>query len=569
MKKFSALTLARLLVCLALVTGATMPHAQQRQPPAPQQPTPQRQQQQSPARQDDQEEVIRLNTELVQLRAVVTDRKGQIVENLTKTDFEVFENGQPREVSFFSVERVPTGSAQTAAANSGVANAARTQPVRAAAPARIIVLFVDTLHLAPDSLARAKTQLKRFVDEQMTDSDLVAVVASSGTLGILQQFTRDRRMLKYAIDKIAFFTGLHTAITPYLASRALTGEQQAINEVLSILVKEEGYTRFNAQTDNNYAQSRARELLGQNTGLRRATLLTLGAVSEQLARLRGQRLVAFVSDGFSLYDEGGSMARAELDAAESRAARAGVMIYPIYPKGLVAPSGADLGSSYSFESQADVQANLRELAQATGGEAHLNTNDLRAPLQGMLDANRVYYALAYYLPKDSDKKFRRITVRVKNHPEYTVRTQRGYTPATEKEAEIASTPRQKLFQQMIAPLPTTNIGVTASADFLEVEGDDAQVTLQVHIDGNRLQYERQGENSLLRCEVAAVVFNDEAKIADTVTETINVTLTPAQLEEARRAGYRYTRRIKLKPGLYQVRVGVRELGSELTGTSVS
>jgi VWFA-related protein len=566
MKNFSAFTLTRLIVCLALAAGTTTPHAQQRQQPAPTRPQQQRPSTPPPAQQDE-EEVIRLNTELVQLRAVVTDRKGQLVENLTKNDFAVLENGQPREVSFFSVERAPVNATQTASANSGVA--ARSESLRAAAPSRTIVLFVDTLHLAPDSLIRAKTQLKKFVDEQMTDSDLVAVVASSGTLGILQQFTRDRRMLKYAIDKITLFGGLHTSITPFLASRAVAEDPQALNEVLNILGREEGYTRFNAISDNNYAQSRSRELLAQVAALRRATLRALGAVSEQLARLRGQRLVAFVSDGFSLYDEGGGTDREEMNAAESRAARAGVMIYPVYPKGLVAPTGADLGGSYSFESQHDVQANLRELAEATGGEAKLNTNDLRAPLQQMLDANRVYYALAYYLPKDSDKKFRRITVTVKNHPEYTVRTQRGYTPATGTEAEVATTPRQKLFQQMIAPLPTTNLGVTAAADFLEVEGDDAQVSLQVHIDANRLQYERQGENSLLRCEVQAVVFDNEGKIADTVTETINATLTPAQLEEARRAGYRYTRRIKLKPGLYQVRVGVREVGSELTGTSVS
>ncbi|MFL6231196.1 MAG: VWA domain-containing protein [Pyrinomonadaceae bacterium] len=557
MKTSPITRLARALLCLALLNQTT---ALAQQP----QPTP---------RPTSDDEVIKLNTELVQLRAVVTDRKGQIVENLSKDDFAVSENGQPREVSFFSVERAPGSAAPTAPGANGGTAAARTPSVRAAAapPSRTIVLFVDTLHLAPDSLMRVKTQLKKFVDEQMTDGDLVAVVASSGTLGILQQFTRDRRILKYAIDKISLFTGLHTSITPFLASRAVVEDPQALNQVLSILAAEEGYVRMNATSDNTYAASRAREFLAQAAALQRSTLRVLGAVSEQLARLRGQRLIAFVSDGFSLYDDGGSTDRAGLEAAESRATRAGVMIYPVYAKGLVAPSGADMGSSYSFESEQDVQANLRELAQATGGEAHLNTNDLRAPLRQMLDANRVYYALAYYLPKDSDKKFRRINVAVRNHPEYTVRTQRGYTPAADAGAEVATTPRQKLFQQMIAPLPATNLGVTASADFLEVAGDDAQVTLQVHIDANRLQYERQGDNSLLRCEVAAVVFDEAGKIVDgaTITETINATLTPAQLEAARREGYRYTRRIRLKPGLYQARVGVREVGSELTGTSVS
>src|SRR5205085_11753802 len=86
-----------------------------------------------------------------------------------------------------------------------------------AAPARTIVLFVDTLHLAPVSLIRAKAELKRFVAEEMTDRDLVAVVTTYGTLGVLQQFTRDRRVLKYATDKLSPLHGPHTSITPYRA----------------------------------------------------------------------------------------------------------------------------------------------------------------------------------------------------------------------------------------------------------------------------------------------------------------------------------------------------------------
>ncbi|MDQ5839220.1 MAG: hypothetical protein M3379_20770, partial [Acidobacteriota bacterium] len=82
------------LLALSLLSQAAAASAQQQQPQRPPAPA-------------DEEEVVRLNTELVQLRAVVTDRKGQPVENLKKEDFEVLENGQPREVSFFSLERAP------------------------------------------------------------------------------------------------------------------------------------------------------------------------------------------------------------------------------------------------------------------------------------------------------------------------------------------------------------------------------------------------------------------------------------------------------------------------------
>jgi len=552
-----------ILLALSLLSQTAFVNAQQQQQPT--------------APPSDEEEVVRLNTELVQLRAVVTDRKGQPVEDLKKEDFEVFENGQPREVNFFSVERVPAspGAAPTPG-ETRTTPGART-PDRVP-PARTVVLFVDTLHLTRKSLARAKVQLRRFVDEQMTDRDLVAVVATYGTLGVLQQFTRDRGVLRYAIEKLSPFHGIHTAITPYLASRVVNNDPEAINEVVSILAAEEGYVSLSQQAAQAYAESKSRAVLAESSNLRRATLRTLGAVSERLAAMRGQRLIAFVSDGFSLYDDGGSTDRDELAQAESRAARAGVLVYAIYPKGLVAPNdltsgpviGEVEGGKYMTESIGDVQASLRELAYSTGGDAYLNTNDLRAPMQKMLDSNRVYYSLAYYLPKDSDKKFREIKVRVRNHPEYSVRTQRGYTPPTARDvAEVASTPRQKLFQAMMSPLPATDIGVTSQADFLEQEADAAQVTLQIHFDGDALKYERRGQDYLLDCELSVAVLDKTGKIATSFAEALKGVLAPAQYEEARRSGYRYSKRLSLKPGLYQLRVGVREVGSELLGTSSS
>jgi len=57
------------LLALSLLSQAASASAQQQQPRRPPAPA-------------DEEEVVRLNTELVQLRAVVTDRKGQPVENL-------------------------------------------------------------------------------------------------------------------------------------------------------------------------------------------------------------------------------------------------------------------------------------------------------------------------------------------------------------------------------------------------------------------------------------------------------------------------------------------------------
>src|ERR1044072_2430037 len=77
------------------------------QPPTlvPQTPAPQ----QTPPGQEEQDaddEVVRITTNLVQVDAVVTNRDGKQVTNLSAEDFEILENGKPRQVTNFSYVRI-------------------------------------------------------------------------------------------------------------------------------------------------------------------------------------------------------------------------------------------------------------------------------------------------------------------------------------------------------------------------------------------------------------------------------------------------------------------------------
>src|ERR1041384_1583126 len=90
--------LALLLVC-ALVA-----------PLCGQQPTPT--QTQSPI--IDQDEVVRITTNLVQVDAVVTDRNGRQITDLTPADFEIYEDVRPQEIknfSFISLQPTATSAA--------------------------------------------------------------------------------------------------------------------------------------------------------------------------------------------------------------------------------------------------------------------------------------------------------------------------------------------------------------------------------------------------------------------------------------------------------------------------
>jgi hypothetical protein len=187
----------------------------------------------------------------------------------------------------------------------------------------------------------------------------------------------------------------------------------------------------------------------------------------------------------------------------------------------------------------------------------------------MLEANSVYYAMGYYAPSESEKKLRDLKVRVRNHPEYRVRTQRGYQLSTEQKSVAPVTPQQKLFQAMLEPLPLTNISVTSSAGFLARGDDEASVTLQVHFDGNSLEFPEKDGRFSFNCEVAIAVFDQTGKVTQSFSEDVKSSLSAQQVKEARRHGFRYNNRLRLTPGIYQVRIGVRDVAGNLMGTAMS
>lgn len=532
-----------------------------------------------------QDQPIRVKTELIDLRAVVTDKRGQPITDLKKEDFELTENGKPQDVSFFSVVKIP-GRGGAGKSENPMARAAPGAPAGVTraneAPGRTVAIYVDTLHLSPRSLLIVKQSLRKFIDERLTDQDLTAIVTSAGSLGVVEQFTRDRRILRYAVDRLGARPNARESLfTPYLAAMVDRGDGEALQVAIAIYIAEEHL--LPGPSIATLVRMRARQILTEATYLRRAALINLREVVQRLSDQPGQRLLVMVSDGFTLFGSGGSQETYDLESVTSRAVRSGVVIYSIDAKGLKPPllSDASLGnlpnepriSSYASAGEHDLENGLNALAKDTGGEAFFNTNDTAGAMGRALDDNQVYYTLAYYpTVEESDRKFRKITIKIKNHPEYQVRAQRGYLPADlakKAKEEEAKTPQQRFLSAMLAPLPLTTIGVTAMPDFAEFPEDNAQISLQLHIDGKTLTYREENGLHRFEAEIMTMIFNSDGKRVDLKSETIRGNLATEALDVAKQNGFRYNRRVQLKPGLYQIRAGVREPASERTGTAAA
>lgn len=164
-------------------------------------------QQQKPAQQAD--DVIRVNTELVQTDLTVVDKRGHFVDGLKAEQFELRVDAKPQPLIFF--EQVAAGSSaeekQLAAArtaNERVVDSPDHKPSVASDRGRLIFFFVDDVHLTGESLTRARSLLSHFVADQMAANDRVAVVSTSGQIGFLQQLTDNKAVLREAIARLNY-----------------------------------------------------------------------------------------------------------------------------------------------------------------------------------------------------------------------------------------------------------------------------------------------------------------------------------------------------------------------------
>jgi VWFA-related protein len=523
----------------------------------------------------DQDQTIRVRTDLFEIRAVVTDRKGNIIENLKPEDFELLQDGAPQEISFFSIVEVarpgePYAGVDATPGEEPAGQKSLGEQLNEPSP-RTAMLYVDNLHLDFINLNWVKRNLHRFIDEHMTPQDMIAIMTSDGSLGIAQQFTRDRQVLRTAIDQIRLgYIAQATRFTPYLASLVDMQNREAHDLACNILIAEGDWPEGQECT-SSMLRGRAQQVLYQASWRRESTLRNLQGLVEQLAGMPGQRMVVIFSDGFSQHGRDGLPVYEETQAAITTATRSGVVFYSVDAKGLQTPmDDRYLGGHPILEySRNESLTALSSLARDTGGELFQNTNNFGRVISQALDNNRYYYVLSYYPKLVAERgTFHTIDVRVPGHPEYRVRTARGFNPADLfRDADQDADPQKRLIRQIQTASAKSEIGVSARLDFIQDEADDRQASLTVYIDAGRLTYRRQGPRNTFTIEIIYLIYDADGNQAESQSVDVEGSLSPERLGRALESGYTFSRRLTLKPGVYQARIGVREKETGLMGTT--
>src|SRR6185369_52882 len=125
------------------------------------------------------EDVVKISTNLIQVDVTVTDTKGNVITDLKPGDFEIYENGEKQKIANFSfvssVQRPPETKEQKDQKIAKDAIPLPTTSIRPEQVRRTVALVVDDLSLSFESTYQVRRALKKFVDEQMQDGDLIAI----------------------------------------------------------------------------------------------------------------------------------------------------------------------------------------------------------------------------------------------------------------------------------------------------------------------------------------------------------------------------------------------------------
>lgn len=546
---------------------------------------------QAPAPVDQQPAVtFRTETNFVEVHAIVTDAKGAFVKDLTRDDFEIYEDGRLQAPTVFSFVDVPVERPFVPMGTDGPVE----PDVRATTrtfDGRVYIVLLDDLHTHVARTNNVREVARRFVNEYLGTDDLAAVLFTSGRQESGQELTSSRRLLLAAIDR---FQGqkLPSAGAEKLAVhlRQVSDQEATADEPRE------------ARTSEGLQQARdIRDPYDmQRAANARRSLQTIENLARWLGDVQGRRkALLFFSEGFD-YDvyqpfnigREGSAILAEAREAAAAAQRGNVNVYGIDPRGMNQFSGMieiNARSDYpqldygTFRGQSRelllAQESLISLSEETGGLPIVNAGDLSGGLARIVLDNSRYYGLGYY--SDSAKwarnRFLKLEVRVKR-PGLQVRARKGFLPpdarAIERarEADVKAGTTPALRAALGKPVPIGDLPLRVFAAPLRstaakgASAKGASVIVALEIDGPALKFEERDGRFTESLEVSIVAADERARVQGGDRQTFNLNLMPETHARVRQTGVRMLSQLDLPPGRYQIRVGAHEATGQAIGT---
>lgn len=525
----------------------------------------------------DQDEVVRITTNLVQIDAVVT-KDGKSIRDLKAEDFEIYEDGKKQTITSFAyISNIPNvpSSASPPVVNKGETGAAPAGPIQRDVPRRTVAIVVDDLGLSAESMSQVRRQVRKFVAEELQPNDLLAIIRTGGEMGALQQFTNDRRLLNRAVD----------------------------------LLRWNPCSRLGLATLARVEDPRGGGCFGSNVI---TTLKAVRFIVDAMGRLPGRKSIIVMSDDIPVraVEPGTEGAESVLVGSDVRnygtwlkkitetAIRSSVVIYSVDTQGLQftgitaadavtgsIPASANMGSGSVPERSARLggltTARSRilqersegslQIARQTGGFQVRNSNSFQ--LDRIIEDQSGYYLLGYRPTQETfNRQFHHIKAKVKRSG-MTLRTRAGFFGVTEEEANSGRPViRDSTNLALLSPFGAQDLELDLNSFFANGKSDGSIIRSFIYLNPANLSYTSVNGQRETSLEVHGVVFGDNGAVIDRVKRDIVLSMGETEYQQAMRDGLPDAVRLRFdmpakKPGSYQVRIAVRDRTSTKIGSA--
>ncbi len=525
-----------------------------------------------------QRPTFRAQIDYVEVSAIVTDDDGNLVTDLTKTDFEILENGKPQTVAVFTPVRMPFERTERTLIDGrplrfDVANNA------GARDGRVYVIVLDDYHIGALRGARVKKAAREFIEQHVAANDQVAVIHASGRSNASQEFTTNKDLMLASVDKlmgmklrsstVEKLSDYRNRVEYQNALQSAAGDAgQARDKALDMLDPERAYqARSSMDTLRNLSR-----LLETVNGSRKAVLFYSEGIDYNITDIMGSNGSRFSSDVlYSMRDAIGA------------ATRSNVAYYTIDPRGLVGasddemdmeapPQDVTLGlNSWNIrDEQRLAQMSLMSLAEETGGAWSVNSNDFGKIYDRIVRDSSTYYLLGYY-PTDDRRNgsVRRIQVKV-NRKDVKVFARKAYQAPKDKEekkvTESAAGTSPEVRAALNSALPTPGLNLSVQAAPFKGTNKLASVAVTVQVEGDRLALKQSGDLFTNAIEISMMAMDVSGKVPDGDRASLDLKLRKQTRDLMAQTGLRSVATLDLPPGRYQLRVAARESNNGTLGT---
>ena len=530
------------------------------------------------AAQDD--DVVRTKSNLVNIDVLVKDKKGKYVGDLKAEDFTVFENGVPQKIEFFDAP-LATSTTRTVTTTSGVKPDSSEPP---SVTRNYVTLVLDSQTTDITNLKQVREGTIKYIKEQISDGDAVAIMSVTNGLQLLHPFTHDKAKLIAALEDIGIRSTSKNFEQQDLAENinALRGELQTSNTSPTITSPAGG--------SNAARIMLMRTVLAQFIKLRtalslqqsRPILAAIAAICEGLRPIPGKKTLVLFSQGFVTPAVLDWQVQSTIDIAN----RANVAIYIIDSAGLraSAPNTTALGTNSPLSGISAAQSQEQRI-RAVGGETVFDTsrqeglgreydilyrisgdtggrflkgnNDIGQGLERINQEIQARYTLAYRSTNQNfDSQFRKVKIEVRR-PDTQIISRSGYYAIPPEEIVLLSPADKKLFENFAALEAKPAMPVSVSVSHYRSRDGLYVVPMAIELPPDAVQFERKGDKRSMQLEVVGVLKAAD-KMLSRLGGNFDVNLNDNDYQAIVSNNIYYRQDMLLSPGEYTIELLVRD-----------